>query len=118
MKQGIEKDEADISEKDAFGDFTSFQGFIEEMYNCVMDPDKGGAWNNYSFADENLNNKVYAFDIGNYWANEGYFHGRPNVNPASLSPRDRRIWDWAWYAIRKANVALEKLEEPGLFEGT
>lgn len=110
--------EADISEKDAFGDFTSFQGFIEEMYNCVMDPDKGGAWNNYSFADENLNNKVYAFDIGNYWANEGYFHGRPNVNPASLSPRDRRIWDWAWYAIRKANVALEKLEEPGLFEGT
>ena len=110
--------EADISEKDAFGNFTSFQGFIEEMYNCIMDPDKGGAWNNYSFADENLNNKVYAFDVGNYWASEGYFHGRPNVNPASLSPRDRRVWDWAWYAIRKANVALAKLEEPGLFEGT
>jgi hypothetical protein len=110
--------EADINEKDAFGDFISFQGFVEEMYNCIMDPDKGGAWNNYSFADENLNNKVYPFDIGNYWANEGYFHGKPNINPSSLEGRDRRVWEWAWYAIRKANLALAKLEEPGLFEGT
>ncbi|HET7179863.1 MAG TPA: RagB/SusD family nutrient uptake outer membrane protein [Chryseosolibacter sp.] len=110
--------EADISEKDAFGNFTSFQGFIEEMYNCVMDPDKGGAWNNYSFADENLNNKVYAFDIGNYWSSESYFFGKPNVNPSSLEGRDRRVWEWAWYAIRKANLALAKLDEEGLFEGT
>jgi tetratricopeptide (TPR) repeat protein len=110
--------EADITEKDAFGDFTSFQGFIEEMYNCVMDPDKGGAWNNYSFADENLNNRVYAFDVGNYWASENYFHGRPNINPWTNEGRNRRVWEWAWYALRKANLALEKLEEPGLFEGT
>lgn len=110
--------QADISEKDAFGNFQSFQGFIEEMYNCIQDPDKGGAWNNYSFADENLNNKVYPFDIGNYWADNAYFHGRPNINTSSLEGRNRRIWEWAWYALRKANVALARLEEEGLFEGT
>lgn len=110
--------QADISEKDAFGDFTSFQGFIEEIYNCIQDPDKGGAWNNYSFADENLNNKVYPFDIGNYWSDQGYFHGRPNINPSVLEGRNRRVWEWAWYAIRKSNLALAKLEEEGLFEGT
>ena len=100
--------EADISEKDVFGNFTSFQGFIEQMYNCSMDPDKGGAWNKYMFADETLNNKPYNFDYGNYWGNEAYFYGT-NVNVASTNPRDRRIWEWAWYGIRAANLALEKI---------
>jgi starch-binding outer membrane protein, SusD/RagB family len=114
--------EASISEKDAYGNFRSFQGFVEEMYNCVMDPDKGGAWNKYLFADETLNNYPYQFDLGNYWGNEGYFYGSSNVNPSTLEGRNRRVWEWAWYAIRKANLALEKLEgtedAPSLFEGT
>lgn len=109
--------EADISEKDVYGNFTSFQGFIEQMYNCIMDPDKGGAWNKYMFADETLNNKPYNFDYGNYWGNEAYFYGT-NVNVTSTNPRDRRIWEWAWYGIRAANLALEKIEEEGLFVGT
>jgi len=112
--------EASITEKDAFGNFTSFQGFMEEMYNCIMDPDKGGAWNNYSFADENLNNNIYAFDIGNYWSTESYFSGK-GVSPsrlASNTARDRRVWEYAWYGIRKANVALEMIDKEGLFQGT
>jgi len=109
--------EADITEKDVYGNFTSFQGFTEEMYNCIMDPDKGGAWNKYLFADETLNNKPYNFDYGNYWGNETYFYG-VNANPTSTNSRDRRIWEYAWYAIRKANLAIEKIDEEGLFEGT
>jgi hypothetical protein len=108
---------ADITEKDAFGNFTSFQGFVEQMYNCMMDPDKGGAWNKYLFADETLNNYPYNFDNGNYWGNETYFFG-VSVNVTSNTARDRRIWEYAWYAISVANQALEKIEEPGLFEGT
>ncbi|MCY1719037.1 RagB/SusD family nutrient uptake outer membrane protein [Prolixibacteraceae bacterium Z1-6] len=113
--------EASITEKDAYGDFISFQGFVEELYNCVMDPDKGGAWNKYLFADETLNNYPYQFDLGNYWGNEGYFYGQ-SVRTTSNNPRDHRVWEYAWYAIRKANLALEKLEgteeAPSLFEGT
>lgn len=108
---------ADILEKDVYGDFTSFQGFVEQMYNCIMDHDKGGAWNKYLFADETLNNYPYNFDNGNYWNNEGYFFGA-TVNIPSNTARNRRIWEYAWYAIRVANMALEKIEEPGLFEGT
>lgn len=111
---------ADITEKDVYGNFQSFQGFTEEMYNCIMDPDKGGAWNKYLFADETLNNYQYNFDLGNYWGNETYFFGS-DVTPgklASNTTRDRRVWEWAWYAIRKANLALVKIDEPGLFEGT
>lgn len=109
--------EADITEKDVFGNFTSFQGFVEEMYNCIMDPDKGGAWNKYLFADETLGPSPYQFDYGNYWGNETYFYG-VSAKPTSTNPRDRRIWEYAWYAIRKANLALEKIEEEGLFEGS
>lgn len=109
--------EADITEKDVYGNFNSFQGFVEEMYNCIMDPDKGGAWNKYLFADETLNNKPYNFDYGNYWGHETYFYGQ-KANPTSTNPRDRRVWEYAWYAIRKANLALEKIEQEGLFEGT
>ena len=109
---------SDISEKDVYGNFTSFQGFVEQMYNCIMDPDKGGAWNKYLFADETLNNYPYNFDNGNYWNNETYFYGASNINIPSNTARDRRIWEYAWYAIRVANMALEKIEVPGLFEGT
>lgn len=109
--------EADISEKDVFGNFNSFQGFVEQMYNCIMDHNKGGAWNKYLFADETLNNKIYNFDYGNYWGNETYFYGT-NPDVTSSNPRDRRIWEWAWYAIRVANVAIEKIDQEGLFEGT
>jgi hypothetical protein len=108
---------ADITEKNVFGNFTSFQGFTEQLYNCIMDPDKGGAWNKYLFADETLNNYPYNFDNGNYWGNETYFFG-VSVNVTSNTARDRRIWEYAWYAISVANQALEKIEEPGLFEGT
>jgi starch-binding outer membrane protein, SusD/RagB family len=109
--------EASINEKDVYGNFTSFQGFVEELYNCIMDPDKGGAWNKYLFADETLNNYQYNFDNGNYWGSETYFYGA-TLNPTSNTARDRRIWEYAWYAIRKANLALEKIDEEGLFEGT
>lgn len=109
--------EADISEKEVFGNFISFQGYIETMYNCIMDPDKGGAWNPYLFADETLNNKPYPFDNGDYWGSNNYFYGK-TANPSSTNPRDRRIWEYAWYAIRMANDALDKIDKEGLFQGT
>ena len=109
--------DSDISEKDAFGSFNSFQGFIEQMYNCIQDPDKGGAWNRCLFADETLGPSPYPFDQGNYWSNETYFFGHA-ASPTSLNSRDKRIWENAWYAIRVANLALAKLEEDGLFSGT
>lgn len=109
--------EADITEKDVYGSFLSFQGFVEQMYNCIMDPDKGGAWNKYLFADETLGPSPYQFDYGNYWGNETYFYG-VNASPTSGNPRDRRVWEWAWYAIRVANLALAKIDEEGLFGGT
>ena len=108
--------ESDISEKDVFGNFTSFQGFVEQMYNLIQDPDKGGAWNLCLFADETLGPNPYQFDTGNYWDASNYFYGKSAST--NDDPRSKRVWENAWYGIRIANLALDKLEEDGLFLGT
>jgi len=115
--------EASISENDAYGNFKSFQGWIEELYCCVTDPNKCGAWNQYLFADETLNNYIYAFDQGNYWNQGAYLYGT-SVATTDNNSRTKRVWPLAWYGIRKANLALEKLplmvgtqEEKDLIKG-
>ncbi|MDD4427834.1 MAG: RagB/SusD family nutrient uptake outer membrane protein [Paludibacter sp.] len=102
--------QSDIEENDAFRNFISFQGFVEEMYNCITDYNKVGAWNNYLFADEVLYNSPYAFDLGNYWSQARPFYDKNQGANTSLKPKNKRVWPLCWYGIRKANMALSKLE--------
>ena len=109
---------SDISDADVFGNFTAFQGYIEQLYNCIVNYDKAGAWNRFNFADENLTNGQDAFDLGNWWSNETYFFGQ-SADPSNVTCRAKRVWEYAWYAIRAANLALEHLDgENDEFIGT
>lgn len=103
--------EATITEKDVFGNFISFQGFVEEMHNCIADPHKalaGNIYNHMFLADETLSNAPLLWDDGNYWFDQGRFlTGSVNTNVGTMN---KRIWPLAWYAIRKANLGLSKLE--------
>jgi len=123
--------ESDLTDKFIFGNFKSFQGWAEQMYNCIADHEKCGNWNQYLFADETLNSSyTFNFDNGDYWAQSSYFMGKGvDVSPHGIpsirgdfneggDPTKRRVWEWAWYAIAIANLTLEKLDEPGLFVGT
>ncbi len=100
--------QSDIEENDAFRNFISFQGFVEEMYNCITDYNKVGAWNAYLFADETLYNTPYSFDLGNYWDQNRPFYG-PTADTGN-NPKTKRIWPLCWYGIRKANLGLSKLD--------
>lgn len=102
--------QSDIEENDAFKNFISFQGFVEEMYNCITDYNKTGAWNNYLFADEVLNNSPYAFDLGNYWYQDRPFYNTSVGINTGLDSRTKRVWPLCWYGIRKANMGLSKLD--------
>jgi len=127
--------EAEYDDKTVFGNFRSFQGWVEQMYACITDHEKAGNWSQYLLADETLSFKtIYEFDRGNYWASNRYFFVEDGEFQAGTrppdrlpSPRnlpnfpnmiDRKIWDWAWYAIAVANLTIEKLGEEGLFVGT
>jgi len=99
--------EATLSDKEIFGSFINFQGFTEEMYNCITDYNKCGSWNAYLFADETLNKSPYAFDLGNYWSQSTLFYSATATT--DNAPKTKRIWPLCWYGIRKANLALTKL---------
>ena len=102
---------SDITEEDVTHDFTSFQGFIEQCYNCIADPDKTSSPNNYSFADEILGcASPLAFDTGNWWGNNAYFFGESANISESRNPR-RRIWESSWYGLRVVNTALDFLKD-------
>ncbi|MBW8331164.1 MAG: RagB/SusD family nutrient uptake outer membrane protein [Prolixibacteraceae bacterium] len=110
--------EASINEKDVFGNFISFQGYVEEMYGCISDPHKALAGNVFChmfLADETLSNSPLLWDDGNYWFDQWRFLTIANANytiPFMMEPQTmrKRIWPLSWYAIRKANLGLEKLE--------
>lgn len=101
--------EATITDKDAFGNFIGFQGFVEEMYNCVADYNKtiaGNHYHNFLAADEALSNVPILWDDGNYWDQAKFLTGALNTNNGTMN---KRIWPLSWYAIRKANLGLTKL---------
>jgi starch-binding outer membrane protein, SusD/RagB family len=101
--------ESDFTERDVFGNFVSFQGFIEEMYNsitCVAKIRNNSGW---WFADEMVsgrdNDNPNRFDLGNYWP--GYHSPHEgDFNPSNSSAMSKRIWPGGWYVIRKANLGL------------
>lgn len=118
--------EANISEKDVFANFQTFQGFTEELYSCLPDMSKS-TWNNeWNMGDDILSttNAPYRinaeFDNGNYrawqsggagrgWDNSWLDEGSANTNPNEC--HDKGLWPLSWYGIRKANVGLANMDK-------
>jgi len=113
--------EAGISASDAFKNFNSFQGFVEEMYSAIPNPhltENGTDINNW--ADDMLCSVTgftgYHFDNGNYWGwqtgNRSFLTDKYGIQTSETN-KNKGLWPNAWYCIRKANVGLENLS---LFE--
>lgn len=120
--------ESTVSSEEAFKNFVSFQGFVEELYCCIPDFSKGYWTNSFNWGDDEFIvttgsfHNVYAFDNGNYWnwmsEYDGWGASWLDSNDATTSMDDwvgdvsfkKRFWPLAWYGIRKANMGLENLE--------
>ena len=112
--------DTDVSETAAYQNFTNFQGFVEEIYNCI--PDKENCNYNVSFnwGDDELmdtNGNMHLgpqIDLGNFWAwqtdgqNFFYISGGSSTNTGRFG---HSIWGHAWYCIRKANLGLANLDK-------
>lgn len=109
--------EATLTDKDVYGNFKSFQGFIEEDYSCISDYSKtlaGNIYISFYFADECLSNAAMMWDDGNYWFDQSRFlTGTVNTG---LDVMTKRVWPLSWYAIRKANLAIANIDK--LVDGT
>lgn len=113
--------EASISEDDVFSEFVTFQGYVEDIYQCVVDVTLGtDAQTNWNFGDDVIEDRgdaiVNLFDQGNYTS--GWVHWKsspfwgdlsyPNNNTTSAKGK-KGYWQSGWYGIRKANTALQNL---------
>lgn len=126
---------ADIDETQAFESYRNFQGFVEELYNCVPLVTAIGSHNNWNFGEDELwemgDNRLFAYNVdhGDYWAwNTAIFGSwfKTGGNPTSNNRGDKgNLWGLSWYGIRKANIGLANLdllleatpEEKKLIEG-
>jgi hypothetical protein len=118
------EEEAIVSEEEAFKNFKNFQGFIEEIYNCIPDKQKSYWTTSWNWGDDEIMNPeadwhmVHQVDIGNFWAwqagrmaQNGSWLDKDNADPSSTNKFDHAIWPHAWYSIRKANIGLANLDK-------
>ncbi|MCU4174336.1 RagB/SusD family nutrient uptake outer membrane protein [Carboxylicivirga sp. N1Y90] len=126
--------ESIVSEEIAFKNYINFQGYIDEIYNCIPDKQKYYWVTSYNWGDDEIFNVASNFvmghqmDIGNFWAwqnNDQSWLDAGRADPTSGDKFNHRLWSHAWYCIRKANMGLENLdrlvtataEEKRLIEG-
>lgn len=116
--------DSNVAPEAAFRNFQNFQGYVEEIYNCI--PDKA---NNYwttscnwgedeVFNTEGSWHMTNQVDLGNFWAWQSEFQAQAgnwfdkgSVNSTSTDRMNHALWAHAWYCIRKANLGLANLDK-------
>ena len=118
-----------ISGETPFVNFRNFQGFVEEIYNCIPDKEKCNWCPSWNWGDDEIfnpeadNRMTHQADLGNFryiWNNGsgGNWIYKPSSNPTSTNKFDHSLWGHVWYCIRKANVGLEALEAGKMVNGS
>jgi hypothetical protein len=127
---------SDIEPDDAYKNFKNFQGFTEELYNCIPVVSSHDSHSSFNFGDDDwwesteTRMLAYAIDQGNFWGwTAGFTFGFPKVSTAVPNSQTKEnkanLWALSWYGIRKANIGLSNLdkltdatsEERNLIEG-
>ena len=125
---------SDINPTDAYTNFRSFQGFTEELYNCVPVITGNTSHNSWNWGEDvywipnDTRPFAYRIDQGDYWAWNSCEYGwlKDGGKPETGTRGDKgRLWGLSWYGIRKANIGIANLdkltdatqEEKNLIEG-
>ena len=114
----LDKDpESIIAEDEAFKNYRNFQGYIEEIYDCIPDKEKVNYCTSWNWGDDAVHNpEGYAHmdhqvDLGNYrnvWKNgQQWLNG--SGSDGSWAPK-YSLWKGAWYCIRKCNMGIEHIK--------
>ncbi|MDR2473861.1 MAG: RagB/SusD family nutrient uptake outer membrane protein [Tannerella sp.] len=112
---------SDIEPGDPYKNFKNFQGFTEELYNCIPIATENNAHSSWNLADEEYWRPSYTymlaydFEAGNFWGWTTSYFGFPNNTTASPNSQDKtqkaNLWALSWYGIRKANIGLANLDK-------
>lgn len=107
-----------VSADDAFANFRNFQGFVEEIYNCIPDKEKCNYCPSWNWGDDEIfnpeadNRMTHQVDLGNFraWESTGNWLKRDGSS-TSTNKFAHGIWNHAWYCIRKCNLGLQNIDK-------
>lgn len=115
--------ESILAEEDVFKDFEHAQGFVEEMYNMIVEYGMSShTFQDYLFSDETVGWATWMpsanIDRGNlmFWVNNKYIYlhnpeGGSNNSTSQAEPRKRPgVWDGSLKGIRKANIVIQNID--------
>lgn len=118
--------DSNVSAEQAFKNFTNFQGYVEQMYNCIPSKESNAYCTSFNWGEDEIMNTGLGdghvtahFDLGDYrnwYSNAQSFLHRPSSgNPGEyLDPTSTNKFahslEHAWYCIRKCNIGLANLD--------
>ena len=111
--------DSNVSSDQAFKNFTNFQGYVEEMYNCIPSKESNYWCTTFNWGEDEIMNTGLGdghvtahFDLGDYrhWYNDAQsFLHSDDLNPTKTDKFSHSL-EHAWYCIRKCNLGLANLD--------
>lgn len=113
---------SDIDPVDPYKNYTNFQGFMEEAYNCIpalaSTANYHGCWNygeDEYWQPSETRMLANAIDQGNYWAWNTVLYSPFHTGHGGTTGENRDnkgcLWGNCWYGIYKVNLGLENLDK-------
>ena len=109
-----------VNADEAFKNFTNFQGFVEEVYNCIPNKESNFWCCSFNWGEDEILNtglgdshETAHFDLGDYryWYNDPQSFLHSNGLNSTSTDKFSHSLEHAWYCIRKCNLGLENLEK-------
>jgi len=110
-----------ITEEVAFKNFHNFQGFIDEIYNCIPNKVNVNYTVSFNWGDDEILNtgdgnghftsKVDNGNFRNWSQDDKNWLYRSNADSKVIDVKRHALWNHAWYCIRKANLGLANLDK-------
>lgn len=114
--------DSNISEDEAFKNFTNFQGFVEEVHNCIPNKESTNYCTSFNWGEDEIMNTgdgeqhlTRSIDLGDYksWYsnNQTFLHVNADALNSTSTNKFHHSLEHAWYCIRKMNIGLANLSK-------
>lgn len=109
-----------VNADEAFKNFTNFQGYVEEVYNCIPSKESNFWCTTFNWGEDEILNtgkgdshETAHFDLGDYryWYSDPQSFLHSNGLNSTSTDKFSHSLEHAWYCIRKCNLGLENLEK-------
>lgn len=109
-----------VNADEAFKNFTNFQGFVEEVYNCIPNKESNHWCCSFNWGEDEILNtglgdshETAHFDLGDYryWYSDPQSFLHSDGLSSTSNDKFSHSLEHAWYCIRKCNLGLENLEK-------